>query len=49
MTRKEIRSTLKLYFGWWGKARTRRVLRRTQKYGVLCGGLGSFYSYDGMG
>lgn len=49
MTRQEIRSTLKTYFGWWGKFRTRRVLRYTEKLGVLCGSDGAFYSAYGIG
>ena len=49
MTRQEIRMTLKTYFSWWGKVRTRRVLRRTEKLGVLCGSNGAFYSQYGLG
>ncbi len=49
MTRQEVRSALKTHFAWWGKARTRRILRLTEKHGVLCGGDAAFYSMDGKG
>lgn len=49
MTRRQVRFTLKRHFAWWGKARTRKVLRLTQKNDVLCGMYSGYFSHDGMG